>query len=233
MVLDHEVSNSSQPSAITTIDDYRGNYKSPLGEAIEKALVWSQNTFGTQEIIDAKNSFYQLTGKFFPEDDFYLNRISYFIDYFLFERTIKNKTTPFALYTEKQPSIITEAIHNIFVVQKVNDSSLSLKSLVHQEKYRISSHQGERFDGILKGDLIQGFIYKIENSFHLSRSLLFHPHKGAKYIKKKIKKGSRAEHFNTSEMLYELARTQMKHLRHDHVSPKVFYAAICQTLSQR
>ena len=229
MVSDNELGPEDIKSTTVAIDDSLGSHKSPIEEEIEKILLWAHQKIGSEQLVQAKEQFYWKTGEFFPDDVFYVNRISYFIDYFVFERPLETSNefagkTPYDCYRDIYPTLsIQDFMHTIFSVQKVSDTGIILKDIVGKSKYKVSNQNSESFDGILKNDIFQAFLYKVDDQFWLSRGLIFHPYKAYRCIKKNIRKELKKEDLQINLLLHKFARQQLRHRRHEHVNPRVFY----------
>jgi hypothetical protein len=215
--------------AQTFTTDPRSDVESLIDNQIENILEWSHNIFGSEQLILAKEEFYTKMGKIFPEDDFFNRRISYFVDYFLFERPLRSKCkhnsmTPFNSYKELEGSPkIQRASHSIYQVLKVNQKSLHIEDLISGERFKIEPSDHTSFEGIVKKDLFQGFIYDVEDQTILSRGLVFHNAQVHGLIKKHLKMLRKNDLFNREQILSLLARTHLRHIRHSHVSAKRFY----------
>ena len=83
---------------------------------------------------------------------------------------------------------------------------------------------GWKIETILKNDIFQGFIFSVNDELWLSRGLVIHPYKAYRTIRKNLKKTLKQEGSELVLLLNQLARQQLRHKRHEHVSPKVFYA---------
>lgn len=230
MVSNNELNLDGPSDMQVAIDDSLFAHRSSIEEQIEKVLLWAHNEIGSEQLVAAKEQFYWKTGKFFSDDLFYVNRISYFVDAFIFERPLETSSkfsgkTPFESFKENNQTSIQEFIHSIFCVHKVSDDYLILKDLIDTKvRHKISLRESESFDGILKNDIFQGYIYKIEDKFWMSRGLIFHPYQAYRLIKKSIKKHQKQKESQLGLILNQFARQQLKHKRHDHVNPKIFYA---------
>lgn len=229
MVSNDELASSSADQEIA-VDDSLFSHKSAIEEKIENILLWTHRKVGSEQLIAAKEQFYWKTGKFFSDDYFYVNRITYFIDYFIFERPLETSgpfagNTPYKCYLQEEKNTSIETfIHSIFSVQKISESHIFLKDLSNPKvKHKVSRPDFESFDGILKHDIIQGFLYKIDGQLWLSRGLIFHPYKAYRTIKKNVRKHIKQENSQMILMLNQLARQQLRHKRHEHVNPKIFY----------
>jgi hypothetical protein len=209
--------------------DFSANVESQIDNQLETFLEWSHKIFGSEQLILAKEEFYTKMGKIFPEDDFFNRRISYFVDYFLFERPLRskckhNRMTPFNAFKESEGSpTIQRASHSIYQVLKVCQKFLHIEDFISGERFKIEPSDHTSFEGIVKKDLFQGFIYDVDNQTVLSRGLVFHPPQVHGLIKKHLKMLRKNDLFNREQILSFLARTHLRHIRHSHVSAKLFY----------
>src|SRR5690606_23808253 len=101
-----------------------------IDDELEAALVWAQQYFGDEEVIQAKEEFFWKTGKVFYDDPFYESRMAYFIDHFLLERpagpseSASELTTPFRKFskarTESGAEVHLQSFqHSIYQTLKV------------------------------------------------------------------------------------------------------------------
>lgn len=197
---------------------------------IEAIIAWYSGSFGADEFVQYKETFFLTFGKVFPEDDFFNRRMSYFIDQFVFEHhlpltlpTIVYKT-PFERYLELNvASHLATAQHSVFYVQKVQTQSMLLKDLITTERIRVDQAHNTSFEGIQKKDIFQGFIYDLHHKKALSRGLIFHPNNVHHLIRKDLRTSLKKNQFDKHQTLARLASQQLRHLRHLHVNPKIFY----------
>jgi len=206
----------------------------PVEVALEYLLDWSALTFGEQELVSAKEEFFWKTGKVFYDDPFYNTRMSYFQDYFLFQRPLAvaekeyRSMSPFILYSEKQaiqhPLAITGTLHSIFQVTKCLPAKMWVTDLLDAStKYEIQLRTGQSFCGISKKDIFQGFLYANEDVNVLSYGVVFHPSDATSLIKKQAKFYQKDQSFDKLRLLSRWAYLQIRHLRHLHVDPRRIY----------
>ncbi|NRA64397.1 MAG: hypothetical protein HRU19_07935 [Pseudobacteriovorax sp.] len=231
MVPPEEIVNSSNTpidSLIAIDESVGGEVGSTVENELEKVLLWSYAELGSEQMVKAKEEFYWKMGKVFPDDDFFANRMSYFIDHFIFERPVESHkelggSTPYEVYTQNNDVALHPYLHSLFVVVKKTKSKLQLKSLITSEKIQITARPQERLDGIQKKDILQCFVYQMNQQFFMSKGVIFHPYRSYKIIRKKLKKVISSENFQASKLLHSLARKQLRHCRHIHVDPRKFY----------
>ena len=207
-----------------------GAFHTDVDTFLESLINWSIQQYGLDECIKAKEEFYRTTGKVFYDDAIYHSRMHYFLEYFLFERTLERSVgevfgpTPFEVYLQSQPSsIIGGFTHSLFKVLKIHGQSMHLKDLFSDEKIRIQKREEELFKGISKNDVFQGFIFHLENRSVLSRGLIFHSHRTHRFLTKLIKDEKSRGIWQPNHLLARLARLQLKQTRLKHVDPKIVY----------
>jgi hypothetical protein len=216
LAVDLEVSGSSTPT-----DLY-----------LEAILDWYVTLYGEGEIVNAKEEFFDITGKVFYDDEMYQSRMHYFTCYFIFERPLNNnnsesfKLTPFELYLKKEPeAIVGGYTHSLFKVVKNHQSSLIVLDLLTKEKFKIQRQTDELLKGFNRGDYFQGFILHLNDFSVLSRGLVFHPQRAASAILQKIKTNKKQHGgWTPLETVTSFARLQLKHHRLKHVDPKLVYS---------
>lgn len=231
MVYSNEIEPKSGTIPVTSIaiDESLNIRKTMFEDQIENILDWIQSKIGAEQFVQAQEQFFWKTGKFFSDDPWYTSRINYFINHFIFERPLESPTklsgmTPYQCYEiEFKSNFLNGINHSIFSVLKVSENSIIIRDLIHNLKIKVCTENFERFEGILKNDMFQGFIFNSRGQNWMTMGIIFHPYKAYRTIKKNIKKESKSDNFQPSLLLYQLARQQLKHQRHIHVNPKLFY----------
>ncbi|MCX6131127.1 MAG: hypothetical protein NTX25_18975, partial [Proteobacteria bacterium] len=154
-------------------DSVGGEWRGPLDLLREELIAWAVDRFGVDSITEAKEEFFLKTGKVFHDDESYHRRMSYFLDYFLFDRPISRNLeatnqTPFELHqSHHRQEKLRSFTHSLFKVNRVLANGLLLKNLCNDEKLKISKQSVELFDGIVKGDIFQVFIFQLEDDLVL------------------------------------------------------------------
>jgi hypothetical protein len=233
MVSGQSVEEIPVVSPIAIIDgSVGGEWRSPLDQQREDIINWVVNVLGVEEVVRAKEEFFEQTGMIFHDDESYHRRMSYFNDYFLFIRALThldpvNPPTPFALYKDKHPgTTIHSYTHSLFKVLKIQNTGLVLKDLCSDDKIRIQKQSDELFDGIAKSDVFQGFVFHMDETPVLSHGLIFHPERSHRPLMKALKEAKKNGNFDRLTYLAQCARLQLKHARLRHVDPRVVYADI-------
>lgn len=225
------VSPLSKPKAGASriaIDAFVGGSEQTATDTfVENLIQQFVGKYGTKPIVDAKEEFFLNGGKIFAEDDNYHQRIYYFLNHFIFERPLSraSRTTPFLEYLESVNAspAIEGYTHSLFKILKVRPDHILLKDLFSEKKMRVDKQELEVFEGIAKGDLFQGILLHQGPVTFLSRGLIFHPNRSHKIILNLLKQERKTQRFGKDQILFALARQQLKHTRLKHVDPKIVY----------
>lgn len=232
MVFSESLEAETRPFPSTLAIDLHvgGAHFSPVDAFLESLLTWAVERCGIDECVKAKEEFYHLTGKVFYDDETYHSRMHYFLEYFLFERTVKTNhslrlgLTPFEAYLQTGAEVVTSGFtHSLFKVSRLHNNGMSLKDLFSGHKFKIQKQESEIFKGIFKGDIFQGFVFHLLEHSVLGKGLIFHPAQAHRYLKKSLKEEKNKGFWNPNQMLARLARQQLKYARLKHVNPKLVY----------
>lgn len=225
----------SWPVNVTNIaiDPHFSSANHEADKFIEEIVGWVESEFLADQIIKAKEDFYWKTGKVFTYDDCFNTRMSYFIDYFVFERVLEtdhkkfsSKTPIEAHYLAGNCRIINTFRHAIFKILKVTQDNLTVRDLVRKDKILISARKDESFTGIEKGSLFQGFVYFLQKENILSKGIFFHPSSCSRFLTKTYRKSLKIEPLYESKFLSNAAKSNLKAGRH----PKIHSLKIYQEL---
>jgi hypothetical protein len=208
---------------------------------------WAQAAFGTTEILTAQEQFFAEMGKTFSDDSFFDARMSYFFDWFLYEREVAGAhgqatyggPTPYAAFcrqleakgvvppeqTARRLAGLGRFRHSVFEIAKVQETSMVVTDLLQGGKLSVTSKADEIYRGLEKKNIFQGFLFELGDVNHISQGLVLHPQRVVSQIKKRLKIAKKSPEFAAKAELSRLASTQMRHLRHRHVDPKTIYQA--------
>jgi hypothetical protein len=244
-----------KPLALGTVDDPGNPWRALIGsdsplldDLLEGLVYWARHKFGADEFVRAREEYYEKAGKVFEEDSFFLTRMNYFIDFFLFERPLpKGKSvalelsdqTPFDVFQRfgrtEVPSFspsIAERLndlgsfsHSIFLVSKIRDQEMFVTDLLNGERLIIRPKETETFKGFCKKDIFQSFIFNYDRKHRLGSGVIIHPAEARKTIRRYLKDAQKSPEYHRNKVLYRLARQHIRHLRHGHVDPRLIYAA--------
>ena len=101
--------------------------------------------------------------------------------------------------------------------------SLVVQDLISGEYLAISAKPGETFRALKRHQLIQGFLYRIGDTYQLSPGLILHPNGATKILRATIRLLKKHARFSRVAFLVKAAHVNMRYLRLQHVSPKITY----------
>jgi hypothetical protein len=210
-----------------------------IDAAIEKLTHWAEREFGSEELIAAREEFFAKFGKVFYDDSFFGSRMSYFINYYLFERSITKEgvknISPVRYYLDLNPErtdaasiqVIHElslCIHGIFQVLKVkNNQDAIFLNLLTQDKIPMRLPKNYRLFGLKKNQILQGFVFRTQTGYHPAAGIAYHPEGVFPILKKAIKAANKSADADHLEFLGRTASSQLKATRLKHVDPKTIY----------
>jgi hypothetical protein len=210
-----------------------------IDAAIEKLTHWAEREFGSDELIAAREEFFLKFGKVFYDDPFFGSRMSYFINYYLFERPVsKNGSkniSPVRFYLDTNPERTDAAaiqathelslcIHGIFQVIKIKSSEDAIfLNLLTQDKIPMRLPKNYRLFGLKKNQILQGFLFRTQNGYHPAAGIAYHPDGVLPILKKAIKAEFKSLDADHLSFLGRSASTQLKATRLKHVDPKTIY----------
>ena len=206
---------------------------------LEKVLIkYSEKDFYDQ-LLEAKDFYFQRTGKVFEEDEDYESRMAAFNDWYVLEYRPSDADEQSPTFFEKYlsdhealPEII-EAIkgttHSLFEYTGTSFKGQHvLKDILHDEKIILAkTHPAP---SLVKGDMFIGRIVKYLDEYYLYNGLRVMPNDAASILKKEAKKIRKAHKKNEegraqSEekflFLAESHKTKWQHYGHVNVE-KIF-----------
>lgn len=239
------------PVRTTTAGTTSNAATSPLEDMTEPLIAWSQTRFGNDEIIRAKEEFFLATGKFFAEDPFYDERMTYFLDTFIFARPIPVNTdsgtdtlTPYQAFmlAASRSDLGIDATkfadltelgsfkHSLYQVSKHSADAMQVKDILTGVKYTVHPQGRATFVAFKKKDIFQGFLFSVGEKMVVSFGVVHHPSTVTGFILKHIKKALKAaksgDAVDKTETLNRLAYLHLKHMRHKHVKALKVYEGI-------
>ncbi len=211
-----------------------------LDDLVETIITWSYEVLGEGEIVAATEKFHLDAGKVFHDDTFYDNRMSYFLDHFLFERQVTGRgLTPFLMFMDRfaaelpadlkaRLTALADHRHSLYRILKLQPTVMVIEDILQPSKLTVVARTGETFRGLEKKAMFQGFVFKDGpqgDVWQLSHGLILHPARAQRLIAKFLKLTKKAGDFVSTAWLWRLASLQIRHLRHRHVDPKLIYGA--------
>lgn len=239
-----DISSVSSNEVLSALDALKVTTNLDLSELKEALIQWSQNEIGLDEFITAQSEFQALTGRVFYDDSCYHQRITYFLDYFVFQRPVSKNNqiiTPYSSFLQSPfylgGSNMTQGNkenlenlqnfqHSIYMCKKVNDRKIILKDLIHKTKNEVFTHEDHSFNGFPSKSIVQGFIFELNHRKLISSGIIIHPPGSASFIKKYIKKTLKEDPHNKMKILTQLARKNLDLLRHRNIDVRKIYSSL-------
>lgn len=203
-----------------------------VDQDIEQIILWINDYFNPEQIIKAKEDFYWKSGKVFSHEEFFHQRMSYFIDQYVFTRILEESDpkfrgkTPYEAYTSDPtlPQLHTKSFrHSIFIVTKASQNSITIKDLMTKQKSTLHNRPSETFTGIEKKFIFQGFYYTVNEKNFLSHGLIFHPKNCHRVLRSLIRKHLNSSNQDDSRFLSAAAKAQLQNLRHPNIDSTSAY----------
>lgn len=237
-----DISHVSPEKMVDPLENLRIDPHFPQS-MLEAILHWSFNTFGQEEFIDAKGHFYDLTGRVNYDDDCFHARMSYFLDFFCFQRPLQCASdpvhrgmTPYHAFLDSQvltkinapQPLIDDFValgrfrHSIFEITKINKRGMRLYDLLKKQKYVIDTGSLVT-TGFSADSLLQGFLFERGEQAFISTGMILHPGAVKRLVKKRVSASFKDETFNEFSFLTRLAKQNMSLKRHRHRTPEEIY----------
>lgn len=240
-----DISSVSGSKMVDPIEHLKTSDDLSVSEMIEGIIHWTQNKYGTDEFVSAKTEFHSLTGRVFPDEPFYHQRMSYFLDFFTFQRPIQGKLhtndggfTPFSNFLEsqffgknKKSSLLKQKFtdlgnfkHSLFMILKVNKNKMILRDLFDKEKIEFGKNHHFFFNGFAYGAIFQGFIFRLASSPHISQGVILHPPNVSRIIRKSIRQLKKEQNPDHLKLMANLAKHHLNFMRQRFGDSKKIYS---------
>ena len=214
-----------------------------VADLTEALIEWTKNRYGVDEFIQAHKEFQLLTGRIYHDDGFYHEWMSYFLDYFTYQRPIQGSlrenaagATPYELFIQSNyldEKRLDESlkgtfrelkgfVHSLFLVLKVSKGQMLIKDIFSNEKYEIAGEGRLFFYGFIARSVLQGFLFIIKDRAYLSDGIIFHPRPVTPAIKKATK-DTKKQGKDLRKLLIHLAKHNLTYVRHRQIDPKKIY----------
>jgi len=238
-----------------TRDQARANVAASITDGLssveklcETMIAWAQQTLGGDEFVAAKEEFFTQTGKFFSDDPFYDERITYFLDHFIFGRPVARKDGDSTLLETPYQSFMRSSQlyeggsqaekfadfaeigcfrHSLFQVLRCSKNEMLVRDLVSGTKHKISAQGRTSLVAFHKHDLFQGYLLPYRDQVYLSLGVIHHPSIVSRLVRGELKKLLKAAEkggvFDKGKFLFDLAHRHMRAMRHKKADPRLLY----------
>jgi hypothetical protein len=188
-----------------------------------------------REVYNAKKEFFDRAGIVYEDDAEYDQRMSIFMDWYLFDRDLPGVDLPPVRYyfrkhraqMDSEKTAIFEDLcktnHSIFKLNRRTwvGKGLVITDLFTQKKYTI--HGAEMSDAFSRGDLFEARLIPYRGEFHFSKGFCFHPVEMGSFISGEIKRVRFQDKPKQSKLILELSSMKLKHLRFPHIDIQHIY----------
>jgi len=181
-----------------------------LKEILEQLFEFAAKAIPSDHILEAKKAYQKETGEIYEDDKFYNSRMALFLEWFLFDNYIEEKSqSPLEILIEEHSQSwnsdklriyrnLTESIQGLFLIKKIKDESIKVSNLFTDETYLVQEKDARLFFG--KNDIFQGRLIFFQEQFHFTGNYCFHPEKTHKYIRQEVKLISKAQAGDRKEL---------------------------------
>ena len=232
-----DISSVSTDEFLSPLARIAKNQKFASGEMVEAILEWVAGELGHNALVAAKKQFFEKTGPVFPDDEFYHQMMSYFLDCFCFESP--NEKSFFQQYSDHLEQvasvdpIVLERFralknfrHSIFQVRGLGIRSVVLMDLLSGEKTKIKIQFYNEVFRYHKRGLIQGFVFVKDQAAYFSPGVFTHSPEVTSFIKRRIHQHRKQGTLDGSKCLLSLAKARISTKRHKHRPARELYAFV-------
>jgi len=189
-----------------------------------------------KEIHDAKQQFFEKAGVVYEDDSEYEQRMSIFMDWYLFDRDLPEVDLPPIKYyfrknkdhfSDEELNIYKDfcnTIHSIFRLTRFTwkKGGLILIDLFSNKTYKVMD--SEIKSGFTRGDLFEARLIPFKGSLEFSKGFCFHASEMENFILKEIKKVRFQDQKPKTKLIFQLASMKLKNLRYPHIDIKHIYS---------
>jgi hypothetical protein len=174
-----------------------------LRDLLEQLFEFAAKTFPSEQILEAKKSYQKETGEIYEDDNSYNSRMALFLEWYLFDNYIIEKSkTPLEIIIDEYSIFLsterienyknfTKSIQGLFIVKKIKNETVKVINLFTDETYLVQEKDSRLF--FRKNDIFQGRLIFFQEQFHFTGNFCFHPEKAHKYVKQEVKLINKAQ----------------------------------------
>lgn len=200
-----------------------------LKDHLEKILVHYTQGEYFEELKEAKETYFSLTGKLDEDRDEFESRMNSFNDWYLFQYRKKDGLKVIEDYIRHHDldGDLSQAFlnvnHSLFEFSKVNfRKQIVLKDMLHDEKIQLAKDHPHI--GLVEGDLFIGRVIKYKDEYHLLKGVCTLPTPVKSILKRQSKKVRQMNSFEEElNYLLTLESLKTKSMNYLHIDPtKIF-----------
>lgn len=182
-----------------------------------------------REVYNAKQEYFDKAGIVYEDDGEFDQRMSIFMDWYLFDRDLPGVDLPPIKYyfrqnkdrfTSEELNIYRDfcsTIHSIFRLKRFTwfGDGFVVLDLFSNKTYTVKDAEINR--GFARGDIFEARIIPFKGGFEFSRGFCFHPAEMESFILGEIKKVRFQDKNRQTKLILQLAAMKLKHLRFQHI----------------
>ena len=210
-----------------------------MSENLQKKLNTLMELYTTgefyPEVFKAKQEFFDQSGTVHDDDIEFEQRMSLFMDWYLFDRQIPSLgVPPITHYIQQHQHDFSEAekqlvedlsrsVHAVFIFRGTSlfGKKLILQDLFTKKKYKVIDPRLTH--AFARGDLFETRLFPNEGKFFFSQGFCFHPVEMKSFILSEIKKIRFQGRQHHLQLILQLSQMKLKHLRFSHIDVKHIY----------
>jgi len=188
-----------------------------------------------REVYNAKQEYFDKAGIVYEDDGEFDQRMSIFMDWYLFDRDLPGVDLPPIKYYFRQNKDrfsseelniyrdFCSTIHSIFRLKRFTwtGSGFVIHDLFSNKTFTVRDAEINR--GFARGDVFEARIMPFKGSYEFSRGFCFHPAEMESFILGEIKKVRFQDKSRQTKLILQLAAMKLKHLRFQHIDIRHIY----------
>ncbi|MBN21791.1 MAG: hypothetical protein CL678_10955 [Bdellovibrionaceae bacterium] len=189
-----------------------------------------------KEVFDAKEEYFEKAGIVYEDDIEYEQRMSIFMDWYLFDRDLpKVDLPPIKIFFQKNKKNwsdeerkiykdFCETQYSIFKLNRLswNKKTFIVEDLFSKKKYRVNDTHF--YKGFSRGDIFEARIIPFKGNYEFSKGFCFHPAEMSSFIINEIKKVRHQDRTKHQKLILQLSSMKLKHMRFNHIDVKHIYS---------
>jgi hypothetical protein len=189
-----------------------------------------------REVYAAKQEFFEKAGIVYEDDPEYDQRMSIFMDWYIFERDLPGvDLSPIKLFFRKnKENLGTEeltiyrdfctTVHSIFRLRGRPwfGEGLKVEDLFSKKDYIVM--ETDIHQGFARGDLFEARLVPFKGKYEFSKGFCFHPIEMESFILGEIKKVRYQDKARQTKLILQLSAMKLRHMRFSHIDVKHIYS---------
>ena len=189
-----------------------------------------------REVFNAKQEYFDKAGAVHEDDPEYEQRMSIFLDWYIFDRDLPGVDLPPIKYHFKKNrdrmgdedlSVFKDLCntnHSLFRMKRKTwkGDAFVVQDLFTKKTFTVKDPELKM--GFNKGDLFEGRLIPFKGIFTFSRGFCFHPISMEGFILSEIKKIRFQDKSRQTKLILQLAAMKLKHSRFQHIDVKHIYS---------